>query len=108
MWQDFVDFLYSLFIALFQKLESVVFTIFDMLKDFFFWLVDTLLTFAISLLNAISFPVTWNPSQYISALPPEVKNMLGLIGLQEAFSIIVSAILIRLALQLIPFVRLGS
>lgn len=108
MLQQVIDFLYDQFISLKQKLEAVVFTVFDMLKDFFFFIIDSVFSFVVFLLNSITIPLTWSPAQYISALPPEVSNMLGLIGLQEAFSIIVAAILIRFTMQLIPFVRLGS
>jgi len=108
IFQQFKDWLYSGIIALLQKLESLALTIFDLLKDFFYFIVDSLLSFAISILNTFTIPLNWNPSQYINALPPEVTNMLGLIGLGECFTIITTAILIRLGLQLIPFVRLGS
>lgn len=50
-------------------------------------------------------------TQYTSAwsgLPAEMLNVLGLIGLGEALGIIAAAALIRLTMQVIPFVRLGS
>lgn len=108
MWQTFTDWLYGVFVALFQKIESLAYTFFDMLKDVFFWLFDTIMGFAVQLLDVVSFPATFQPTQYISALPPEVSNMMGLIGLNEATTIIVTAIIIRIGLQLIPLVRLGS
>jgi len=106
--QQFKNWLYSAFIEVLQKLESVVLSVFDMIKDFFLWSLDQLLGLAVTVLSAISMPLSWNPSQYISALPNEVTNMLGLIGLGECVSIITTAIIIRLGLQLIPFVRWGS
>lgn len=42
------------------------------------------------------------------SLPAEVLNVLGLIGLEQALGIITAAALIRLTMQVIPFVRLGS
>lgn len=50
-------------------------------------------------------------TQYTSAwagLPAELMNVLGLIGLAEGLGIIAAAALIRLTMQVIPFVRLGS
>ena len=41
-------------------------------------------------------------------VPAEVGNILGVLGVGQAATIIASAIGIRLALQLIPFTRLGS
>lgn len=42
------------------------------------------------------------------ALPPSVTGMLIAIGLPEALGIVISAITVRLFMQLIPLVRLGS
>jgi hypothetical protein len=44
----------------------------------------------------------------INALPDEVRGMMVAIGLPEALGIVISAISIRLFMQLIPLVRLGS
>ena len=41
-------------------------------------------------------------------LPPEIVNVMQLAGVGTAVTIIVTAIGIRLVLQLIPFTRLGS
>jgi hypothetical protein len=41
-------------------------------------------------------------------LPGEVLNVLGVLGVGTAITIISAAIVIRLGLQLIPFTRLGS
>lgn len=50
----------------------------------------------------------FNPAQYVSGLPPDLVNMLGLIRIGEAMAILLAAILIKLTLQIIPFTRLGS
>ena len=42
------------------------------------------------------------------SLPGEVLNIMGLLGVGTAVTIISAAIGIRLVLQLIPFTRLGS
>ncbi|GAA7764753.1 hypothetical protein RN01_02215 [Cupriavidus sp. SHE] len=49
-----------------------------------------------------------NPAQYISAAPPELVNMIGLMRVGEGLAMILAAIGIKLVLQLIPFTRLGS
>lgn len=77
--------------------------------DVFAWLFEQVLDIVISVLGEIDFDFeTFNPAQYISGLPPEIVNTFGLLRLGEAFTIIVSAIVLRLTLQLIPFTRLGS
>jgi len=108
LFQQFKNWLYSAFVEVLQKLESLALTIFDLLKDVFLWLLDQVLGLATGLLSAVSIPLNWNPAQYINAMPQEITNMLGLIGLGECVSIITAAIVIRLGLQLIPFVRFGS
>ncbi|POB48706.1 DUF2523 family protein [Vibrio vulnificus] len=97
-WNDFIDFTYR-----------VVMTVFDALKDVLFWLVESLLDLVIfaidgmgNMFNGLDF------TQYINALPPETKQMLALTGISDAMSMVVACILIRILLQLIPFVRLGS
>lgn len=87
---------------------SMMETLWDILKDFFLWVVDETMGLAVSLLNVAFAGFDFNPGDYIDALPDEVTNILGLIGLGEATTIIMAAIMIRLLLQLIPFVRLGS
>ncbi|PHR16509.1 MAG: hypothetical protein COA38_21795 [Fluviicola sp.] len=80
-----------------------------MLKDFFFFIIDTLMGWGISLLDTITAPLSvFSPQQYINLIPADMLNVMGLIGLGDAMAIIVAALLIRLTMQLIPFVRLGS
>jgi hypothetical protein len=73
------------------------------------WAFEQMLQLVASILNSITFDFSaFNPGQYISGLPADVVNMLGLIRVGESLAIIVSAIIIRVTLQLIPFTRLGS
>lgn len=97
LWEDFKEFMQ-------QFLNSV----FDMLKEVFYFIFEALLTLAVALLDGLGEMLDFNPAEYISQIPPEVANMIGLIGLGSAVSIITTAIVIRLLLQLIPFTRLGS
>jgi hypothetical protein len=97
-WQSIVDFFYRLMI-----------TLFDFLKDFLFWVLDTLMSGAIGLLDLTGDAFTGlNPLAYVNQIPEETKGMMAITGFNEAISIIVAAIGIRFILQLIPFVRWGS
>ena len=74
--------------------------------DLFVELFDYILQFAIYILNAfdLSFD-SFDFSQYIDVLPAEVRELLSLVGLTQATSIIIGAIIIKFSLRLIPFVR---
>lgn len=79
--------------------------------DVFCWILEGLLTIVQSVLDGLpgvdSFTL-FNPAQYISGLPSDLVNMIGLIRVGEALAIILAAILIKMTLQIIPFTRLGS
>lgn len=77
--------------------------------DLFAWLFEQILDIVIAVLNSFDVDMElFNPGVYISALPPDVVNMLGLIRVGEALAIVGAAIVIKVLLQLIPFTRLGS
>lgn len=80
--------------------------VWNMATDLFCWLLDGLLGIAASALDAISIP--FDPQTYYSLIPPEVGQVLGAIGITQAITIIVAALVIRFTLQTIPFVRWGS
>ena len=58
------------------------------------------------IVDAINIP--FDPQTYYSMIPPEVGQMLGAIGVTQAITIIVAALVIRFILQTVPFVRWGS
>lgn len=62
----------------------------------------------INLLNGLTELGNFTLAPFISPLPPEVTQILSAIGFPEATAMIGIALFIRLLLQLIPFVRLGS
>lgn len=98
LWESFVEFL-----------KNFLLTLVDAFKDLFYFVIDTLLEFVVPLIDTITAPLTvFNPQTYINALPFEILNVMGLLRLGEAMAIVVAALLIRLIMQLIPFVRLGS
>lgn len=73
------------------------------------WIFEQVLTIAIAALDSIPWNAeVFNPGSYISALPPEVTNIMGLLRLGECVAIIAAAVILKIILQLIPFTRLGS
>lgn len=80
----------------------------DFMRDAVVWTFDAFLSLAITALNAFDFSGLLQNVGAWAQLPPSVLEVCAAIGLGTAFGIIGTAILIRLGLQLIPFVRLGS
>lgn len=73
------------------------------------WVFEQVLSIAIAALDA----VPWNTElfsidNYLSGLPAEVLNMLGLLRIAECLAIIAAAVVLKITLQLIPFTRLGA
>jgi len=82
-----------------------------LLTDLFCWLLAGLFALMQTVLNTLPGPdafALFNPASYISGLPADLVNMIGLVRVGEALAIILAAILIKLTLQIIPFTRLGS
>jgi hypothetical protein len=89
--------------------EALVLTVFDMFKDLFYAVLELIMGLVGTLLNGLgSLFSAMDLSQYLSFIPPDIANIMGLIGLGQAMTMIIAAIVIRVSLQLIPFVRLGS
>lgn len=93
-----IDFLYSLLLTL------VV-----MLKDVFFWIIEgvggalnVLIDSFAGIFDAL------NLTSYIAMIPASVLNVMTLCGIDIITSMIVTSLLLRMTLQLIPFTRLGS
>ncbi|RJG00962.1 DUF2523 family protein [Noviherbaspirillum sedimenti] len=94
----------NLFKAVFSSLWHLV-------TDVFCWIFEGLLTLVQTVLDSLPGPDSFslfNPAQYVTGLPSDLVNMIGLIRVGEALAIILAAILIKLTLQIIPFTRLGS
>ena len=97
-WNDLIDLLYSLLLSLF-----------DILKDLFYWIMEQLLSFGAIILDGVGSLMTGlNVSQYMTFLPSETIYIISIIGLGEAMGMIVTCLTVRFFLQLIPFVRWGS
>jgi hypothetical protein len=89
--------------------KSLLLTLWDMCKDLFYLIMDLVSSSAASILAGLS-----NSFDDMDMLPaftflsPDMANILGLIGVGQAITMIIASIGIRLVLQLIPFTRLGS
>lgn len=109
--QFFTDFFQSIADA-FQWLLNAFLQLFidawEMLTDLPVWVFDQVLQLALTAIQQLDLSTLTSYTSTWGELPAEVLNVLGLIGLSEALGIITVAVLIRLVLQLIPFVRLGS
>lgn len=92
---------------LFQKLTG---SLFYMLRDLLLWIFDQFINLVVTLITAlpsIDFSVL-NPGKYFPSLPSSMINMMQYLHVDVAIGMIISALVIRLTLQLIPFTRLGS
>jgi hypothetical protein len=91
---------------------SLVVAVFDalwlMFKDFGCWVLESILAVATTALGAFDFSsLTANMGAW-AGLPANAIEVLAALGVSTALGMVATAIGIRLALQLIPFVRLGS
>jgi hypothetical protein len=94
----------SLFVAVFSSFWLLI-------TDFFCFMLEACFKLVQVVLNSLPGPdsfTLFNPAQYISGLPPDLVNMIGLCRVGECLAILLAAILIKLTLQIIPFTRLGS
>ncbi|MDD0817255.1 DUF2523 family protein [Curvibacter sp. HBC28] len=88
--------------------KSVLVAVLDLLKDLFCWVFDQFLGVVESALSAIDVSAFNGLGDLTAALPATVVQVLAAVGAGQALAMIVAALGIRFALQLIPFVRLGS
>lgn len=87
---------------------AVFVAIWDWIRDAVCWPFEQIMEIAVAAIQALDLSgITAHVSAW-GSLPGEIINVLGLLGVGEASAIIVAAITLRLLLQLIPFVRLGS
>lgn len=104
--KKFIDWLGKMFLEVFVAL-------WDMLTDAFVWVLEGLFEIVADLLDGLTDGFAFNELINVflglwNQIPPEVISMMQAIGVPSALSIVVVGILTRLAMQLIPFVRLGS
>lgn len=80
----------------------------DVFRDVLAWCFEQVMEVVVSAVALVDVSAFSSASSFWTGLSSEILNMLGLIGFGQAMGIIGAAIVIRLGLQLIPFVRLGS
>ncbi|NRB69763.1 MAG: VSK receptor [Vibrio sp.] len=95
--QRVLAFFYSLFLSLLDALYDLVCKIFDV----FMSAITELISGVIAFFGAIPIPD-------IVPLPSGVAWVASQVGAPQMIIIVSSALIVRLLLQLIPFVRLGS
>lgn len=79
-----------------------------MIQDAFCWAFDSILGLVVTILGAFDFSGLTAYAGQWAGLPSGTLEVLSAVGLSQALGIIISAIGIRLMLQLVPFTRLGS
>ncbi|EAS43491.1 VSK receptor [Photobacterium profundum] len=93
-------------LELFKKLVT---TLYDIFNDLFLFIFDSVMTAILLLLDSLSEMLDFiDFSKYYDALPSDFIDAAAAVGLHEVFTIYLSAHGVKLLLQLIPFVRLGS
>ena len=98
MFDDLFNYLKEIFTALLDFIIDLIFIVFDAIVDLVFGFFDSL--FADSGIIDLS--------GLVSQLPPIIPEIWAVLHLGECISIIISALIIRFMLQMIPFVRFGS
>ncbi|WP_417582113.1 DUF2523 family protein [Nitrincola sp.] len=97
LWDNFLTFM-----------RDVLLTLFDAITEVFYFLFDMILQFVITVLSGFEELGSFAVGPLLNQLPSESKQMLAAVGFTEAMGMIAAALIIRLIMQLIPFVRLGS
>lgn len=99
---DFGNWLYDIGYAAVSTIGVLIYDVLMLILEGFFIIGQTAL-------DGVSLTMeTLNIGQYMTFLGPDVQAWIVAIGITEAIGMIITAISIRLLLQLIPFVRLGS
>lgn len=102
-----VDMFTDIYRAITNFLYRLVISFVDMLKDLFFWIFETVTDVLLSIISSVF--ALFSPIEIpTSFIPPNVSWVFSQIGLPNCLLIIVTALIVRMMLQLIPFVRLGS
>ena len=88
---------------------SILLSLWDMINDLVCFIGEATCNFVVVVVSGLSGVFSsFGLLQYLNMLPTEMLNVMSLVGANEASAIIVSAVVVRFLLQLVPFVRLGS
>lgn len=93
---------------LWNAFVSIFTSLWEMATDFVCWIFDQVLGIAVTAVGALDVSGITNQLGWFDAIPGDMLAVMSACGLGSAFAIVSSALVIRFALQLIPFVRLGS
>jgi hypothetical protein len=88
--------------------KDIFLSIWLVIQDSFYWIIEQVLNLATSAITSVDFSGINQHTGAFGSIPSDMLNVMGLCGVGTCLSIIGTALLIRLVLQLIPFVRLGS
>lgn len=91
-----------------EAIKGAFLDLWEVVQDVFVWVLGSLLDLGITAANGLNLSGLPSVASAWAGLPPEVIEVMSAIGLTQALSIVISAIGIRLILQLVPFTRLGS
>lgn len=80
----------------------------DFVRDAACWPFEQVMEVAAGAVESVDMSGLQGYTSSWGALPGEIINILGLLGVGTCSAIIAAAIGVRLVLQLIPFTRLGS
>lgn len=96
-------------INMWNSLVDCILSIPILLVNFFYCIIEDCFNFVLILINGLGEAFSaLNVTQYLSFIPSDIQNIMALLGVDVITSIIVTSIIIRFTLQLIPFTRLGS
>lgn len=92
-----------------QFLWSIVLSVHEIYKDLFTWIFEQILDLShLALTGMDSYFDTLDITSYLSGIPSGLQWFMSSIGVPQALTMIMTAVTIRILLQLIPFTRLGS
>jgi len=98
----------SFWVSILDLVQKVFSSLWLMLKDFFIFIIDQLLSLSETILGSVDLSDITQHFGIFQQIPESLLNILGLVGFAQCMVIIGAAIIVRILLQLIPFVRLGS
>lgn len=102
------DGFHGFFTAILSLITKLFLSVWTMITDIMMYVFDKLTDFIIYLLSQLDLSGITQYAGAFGQIPGEVLNVLGLIGIGDCFSVLLVGLGVRLILQLIPFVRLGS
>ncbi|RBW67242.1 VSK receptor [Vibrionales bacterium C3R12] len=103
-----MEWLIDAFNRILAFLYSLVLTIIDALLDLVCIVFDSLLKVVNTFISTILGTLSAMPIPEVVPLPSGVSWVASQVGVPQMIIIITAALVVRLSLQLIPFVRLGS